>query len=267
MTPTLPGLPGRPGVGLTVGLFATCVNDTMFPGTPAAVVTVLERLGCRVVLPREQTCCGQMFTNTGYFDEALGSVRSFEKAFGRYDYVVGPSGSCVGAVREQHAMLAREAKDAALERKVRELTPRVYDLSEFLIDVLGTTDVGASFPHKVTYHPTCHSVRVAKVGDRPLQLLKGVAGLELVDLPESEQCCGFGGTFSMKNPDVSIALASDKAANVVASGADYLVAGDNACLLNIGGVLRRMGSHVQTIHLAEILASTESLSTRLGGAA
>ena len=243
--------------GPTVALFATCVNDTMFPGTPDAVRRLLERLGCTVVFPRQQTCCGQMFTNTGYFDEAVPSVRTFVEAFDTFDYVVGPSGSCVGAVRHQHPMLARHAGDAGLERAVGELTPRVYDLSEFIVDVLGTVDVGAWFPHPVTYHPTCHSIRVAKVGDRPLRLLRAVGGIELLDLPGAEQCCGFGGTFSIKNPDVSIAMATDKARNVTSTGAEYLVAGDQACLMNIGGVLHRDHEPVRTIHLAEILASTE----------
>ena len=243
--------------GPTVALFATCVNDTMFPGTPDAVRRLLERLGCTVVFPRQQTCCGQMFTNTGYFDEAVPSVRTFVEAFDTFDYVVGPSGSCVGAVRHQHPMLARHAGDAGLERAVGELTPRVYDLSEFIVDVLGTVDVGAWFPHPVTYHPTCHSLRVAKVGDRPLRLLRAVEGIELRELPDAEQCCGFGGTFSLKNPDVSIAMATDKARNVTSTGAEYLVAGDQACLMNIGGVLHRDHEPVRTIHLAEILASTE----------
>ncbi|MGL5405416.1 MAG: (Fe-S)-binding protein [Propionibacteriaceae bacterium] len=245
----------------TVALFATCVNDTMFPETPKAVVTVLERLGCKVEFPPAQTCCGQMFTNTGYFDQALGSVRTYVEAFEKYDYIVGPSGSCVGSVRHQHPMLAKRTGDAGLMRAVDEVAAKSYDFTEFIIDVLGVTDVGAYFPHKVTYHPTCHSVRVAKVGDRPYQLLQAVRGLTLVDLPESDQCCGFGGTFSMKNSDVSVAMASDKARNVVSTSAEYLVAGDNACLLNIGGVLARQKSPIKPIHLAEILAHSE------GGAA
>ena len=240
----------------TVALFATCVNDTMFPGTPDAVRRLLERLGCTVVFPRKQTCCGQMFTNTGYFDEAIPTVRTFVEAFDDYEYIVGPSGSCIGAVREQHAMLARHAQDAGLEEAVTQLTPRVYDLTEFIVDVLGTVDVGAYFPHTVTYHPTCHSLRVAKVGDRPLRLLQAVEGIEVRELPDAEQCCGFGGTFSLKNPDVSIAMATDKADHVVSTGADYVVAGDNACLLNIGGVLGRRKDAARSIHLAEVLAST-----------
>ena len=241
----------------TVALFATCVNDTMFPETPKAVVTVLERLGCKVEFPPAQTCCGQMFTNTGYFDQALGSVRTYVEAFENYDYIVGPSGSCVGSVRHQHPMLAKRTGDTGLMRAVDEVATKSYDFTEFIIDVLGVTDVGAYFPHKVTYHPTCHSVRVAKVGDRPYQLLQAVRGLTLVDLPESDQCCGFGGTFSMKNSDVSVAMASDKARNVISTEAEYLVAGDNACLLNIGGVLARQKSPIKPIHLAEILAHSE----------
>ncbi len=247
----------RPGEGLTVALFATCISDTMFPKTPQATVEVLERMGCRVVFPREQTCCGQIFTNTGYFDDAIPSVRTYVKAFGDYDYIVGPSGSCVGSVREQHPMLAERSKDAGLQRAATAVASRTLDVSEFIVDVLGVTDVGAYFPHRITYHPTCHSMRVTKVGDRPYQLLKAVRGLELLELPEASQCCGFGGTFSLKNPDVSVSMAADKARNAASTGAEYLVAGDNACLMNIGGMLSRQKSAMTPIHLVEILAQTE----------
>lgn len=247
----------RPGEGLTVALFATCITDTMKPSIPRAVVTLLERLGCRVEFPRKQTCCGQIMTNTGYFDEGLSTVKNYVDAFGGYDHVIAPSGSCVGSVRHQHEMLADHAGDAALAKEASQTAAATRDLSEFLIDVLGVEDVGAWFPHKVTYHPTCHSARIAKVGDKPLRLLRAVGGIEIVDLPEAEQCCGFGGTFSLKNPDVSIAMASDKARNVFSTGAEYLVAGDHACLMNIGGVLHRGRTGVRTIHLAEILASTQ----------
>lgn len=247
----------KPGTGKTVALFATCANDVMFPQTPIAVVKLLERLGCKVEFPQEQTCCGQIFTNTGYYDEALGSVKTYLRAFEPYKYIVGPSGSCVGSVRHQHEMLARRAAGDAIGDRVAAVAARTYDISEFLIDVLGVTDVGAYFPHKVTYHPTCHSARIAKVGDRPYQLLKAVRGLTLLELPHAEQCCGFGGTFSLKNPDVSVAMAGDKARNVAATGAEYLVAGDNLCLLNISGVLNRTNTGITPIHLAEILAHTE----------
>lgn len=245
---------------LTVALFPTCVNDVMFPKTPQHVTMLLERLGCKVVFPKQQTCCGQAFTNTGYFDQAMPSVRTFVEAFEDYDYIVGPSGSCIGAVRHQHEMLARDAGDEKLADRVADIVPRVYDISEFIVDVLGTTDVGAYFPHKVTYHPTCHSMRVAKVGDKPLQLLQAVEGIEFVPLPEAEQCCGFGGTFAVKNPDVSIAMVKDKAQHVLETGAEYVVAGDNMCLMNIGGALKRDGKKVRPIHLAEVLASTKATS-------
>jgi len=246
----------QPGRGLRVGLFATCVNDIMFPDTPRAVVTLLERLGCTVEFPEAQTCCGQMFTNTGYFSEGLATVRAFVAAFSGYDFVVAPSASCIGSVRHQHQMLA--ANKPALARQAAALTERCLDLSEFLVDVLGVTDVGASFPHTVTYHPTCHSVRVAQVGDRPVRLLRAVRGLTLVDLPEADTCCGFGGTFCVKNSDVSQAMATNKARHVVETGAEYLVAGDNVCLMNIGGILHRQKASVTPIHLAAILASEES---------
>ena len=246
-----------PGAGITVALFATCANDVMFPDTPKAVTTLLERLGCHVVFPKKQTCCGQAFTNTGYFDESVPLVRNYVEAFEGYDYIVGPSGSCVGAVRHQHPMLADHAGDPGLRREAEATAARTYDISEFLIDVLGTVDVGAYFPHKVTYHPTCHSLRIAKVGDRPMQLLQAVKGITVETLVDAERCCGFGGTFSLKNPDISVAMASDKARHVADTGAEYLVTGDNLCLLNISGVLNRMHTGIKPIHLAEILASTE----------
>lgn len=250
-----------PGVGITVALFATCIADTMKPSVPRAVVTILERLGCTVKFPKTQTCCGQIMTNTGYFDEAMGTVRNFADSFGAYDWIVSPSGSCVGSVREQHPMLAERSGDPGLIREATSAAARTLDLSEFLVDVLGVVDVGARFPHRVTYHPTCHSMRVAKVGDRPLQLLRAVRDIDLVDLPDADQCCGFGGTFSLKNPDISVAMATDKARHVRETNAEYVVAGDHACLMNIGGVLHRQRAGVRTIHLAEILANTgEALS-------
>ena len=243
--------------GVRVALFATCASDVMFPGTPKAVVTLLERLGCEVVFPDKQTCCGQPFANSGYFTESVPLVRNYVDTFAPYDYIVGPSGSCVGAVRHQHEMLAEHAGDAGLAREAGEVAGRTYDISEFLVDVLGVTDVGAYFPHKVTYHPTCHSMRIARVGDKPMRLLEAVKGITILPLADADRCCGFGGTFSLKNPDVSVAMAGDKARHVADTGAEYLVAGDNLCLLNISGVLNRQQAGVKPIHLAEILAGTE----------
>ena len=246
--------PSRPR---RVALFATCFNDTMWPEAPKATVRLLERLGVQVDFPREQTCCGQMFTNTGYGPRAAGLVRSFIDTFGDYDAVVAPSGSCVGSVRHQHTGIARAVGDTGLERDAAALAPRVHELSEFLVDVLGVTDVGAFFPHSVTYHPTCHSLRMLRVGDRPLQLLRAVRGIDLRELPGAQECCGFGGTFAVKNSDVSVAMGAEKARQVTATGAEVVVAGDNSCLAQIGGVLGRQRSGVRTLHLAEVLASTQ----------
>jgi Fe-S oxidoreductase len=242
---------------MRVALMVTCVNDAMYPGTGAAVVRLLRRLGVDVDFPQGQACCGQPMVNTGYLDEAVPVVRNFVDAFAGYDAVVTPSGSCAGSVRHQHRLVAKRADDPALADAVRDLSPRTYELSEFLVDVLGVTDVGAYFPHRVTYHPTCHSLRMLGVGDRPRQLLESVRGLSLVDLPRAEECCGFGGTFAMKNADTSVAMGADKARHVRETGAEVLVAGDNSCLMHIGGLLSRGRSGVRVMHLAEILASTE----------
>jgi len=256
-TSAAPADAARSVQGKRVALFATCFNDTMWPDTPKAVVTLLERLGCTVEFPLDQTCCGQPFTNTGYAREAVPLVRRFVDVFAPYDAVVAPSGSCVGSVRHQHRTLAESAGDPALAVQVDELVPRVLELSEFLVDYLGVTDVGAYFPHRVTYHPTCHSLRMLRVGDRPLTLLRNVRGIDLVELPSADECCGFGGTFAVKNPDVSVAMGSDKARHVRETDAEVLVAGDNSCLAHIGGLLSRERAGVRVMHLAEILASTE----------
>jgi L-lactate dehydrogenase complex protein LldE len=240
---------------MRVALMVTCINDAVFPDAGRAVVTLLRRLGVDVEFPERQTCCGQPFVNTGYLDEAVPVVRTFVDAFDGYDYVVTPSGSCAGSARHQHAMVARRSGDPALADAVAAVSPRVLELSEFLVDVLGVTDVGASFPHTVTYHPTCHSLRMLGVGDRPLSLLREVRGIRLVELPAADTCCGFGGTFAVKNADTSVAMGSDKARNVVASGAEVLVAGDSSCLMHVGGLLSRQRAGVRVLHLAEVLAS------------
>jgi L-lactate dehydrogenase complex protein LldE len=243
---------------LRVALFITCLNDTMYPETGKAVVRLLTRLGHEVDFPAAQTCCGQMHFNTGYRDECVPLVRGFTEAFESYDAVVTPSASCGAMVRDLHPRIAESTGDAALAAAAARTAPKVYELSEFLIDVLGVTDVGAYFPHRVTYHPTCHSLRMLKVGDRPLRLLREVRGIDLVELPEAAECCGFGGTFALKNPEVSSAMGADKVANVRRTGAEVLCAADNSCLMHIGGVLSRVDAGVRPVHLAEILASTEA---------
>ncbi|WP_119730924.1 (Fe-S)-binding protein [Thermomonospora amylolytica] len=234
---------------MRIALFVTCLNDTMFPGTGRAVVRLLRRLGHEVEFPAAQTCCGQMHFNTGYRRQVTPLVRSFAETFAPYDAVVTPSASCAAMVRDWHPRIDAGAATAAA---------KVYELAEFLVDVLGVTDVGAYYPHRVTYHPTCHSLRMLGLGDRPLRLLRQVRGLELVELPDAAECCGFGGTFALKNSAVSAAMGADKAACVRGTGADALCAADNSCLMHIGGILTRTtGPEVRTVHLAEILASTE----------
>jgi L-lactate dehydrogenase complex protein LldE len=236
-----------------ITLFVTCLTDTLVPQTGVAVVRLLERLGHSVEFPRAQTCCGQMHLNTGYRREARELARRFVRVFADAEVVVAPSASCAGTVRDFYPELAEG--DPALEREVASLAPRVLELSELLVGRLGLEDVGASFPHRVTYHPTCHSLRVLRVGEAPYRLLRAVRGLELVELPQAAECCGFGGTFAVKNADVSAAMVADKARGVLDTGAEVCAAADNSCLLQIGGALSRLRSGVRTAHLAEILAS------------
>jgi L-lactate dehydrogenase complex protein LldE len=245
------------GSGIRAALFITCFNDTLFPGVGQATVEVLERNGCTVDFPEEQTCCGQMHANTGYQLEALPLARRFVRVFADAEAIVCPSASCAGMVREAYPRLAHLAGDEGLAREADEIIPRVYELTEFLIDVMGVENVGASFPHRVTYHPTCHSLRGLHVGDRPLRLLRAVHGIELVELPEARECCGFGGTFAVKNADTSMAMLSDKVRHVLDTRAEICTAADASCLMQIGGALRRMRSGTRTLHLAEILAAQE----------
>jgi L-lactate dehydrogenase complex protein LldE len=241
---------------MRVALFVTCLADTLFPDVGKATVRLLERLGHQVEFPLAQTCCGQMHVNTGYLRDALPLVRRYAGVFSGYEAIVVPSGSCTGSVRHQHAMVAGHCGDAGLARRAEEVASRTFELSEFLTDVLGLEDVGAYYPHRVTYHPTCHSLRLLRVGDRPLRLLRHVAGLDLVELPDAEVCCGFGGTFAVKNADVSTAMLADKMRSVLATRAEVCTAGDSSCLMHIGGGLSRLNAGTRTVHLAEILAST-----------
>jgi len=243
---------------MRVALFATCLVDALFPDVGRSMVALLERLGHEVVLPREQTCCGQMHINTGYPDQALPLIRRHVQTFEPYDVVVAPSASCVGSARHQHENVARALGDAGLADRAHALAARTYELSEFLVDVLGVTDVGASYPHRVTMHPTCHSLRMLRVGDRPLRLLRAVRGIDLVELPRADSCCGFGGTFALKNSDVSTAMLSDKLRDVLSTGAEVVTAGDASCLMHIDGGLTRLRTGARSVHLAEILASTDA---------
>lgn len=246
---------------MRVALFITCVNDTLYPRTGQAVVTLLERLGVEVGFPPGQSCCGQPQFNTGYRHDTEPLLRRYATAFRDYDYIVTPSGSCAAMVRDNYprmgARAAAEGRGEELADLAATAAPKTYELTEFLTNVLKVTDVGAYYPHTVTYHPTCHGLRMLGLGDRPRALLTAVKGLDLVELPGAEECCGFGGTFAVKNAAVSAAMGADKARNITATGAEAVCTVDNSCQMHIGGTLARQGSAVRPVHIAEILASTE----------
>ncbi|MEU0838663.1 (Fe-S)-binding protein [Streptomyces sp. NPDC005962] len=246
---------------MRVALFITCVNDTLYPRTGQAVVALLERLGVEVGFPPEQSCCGQPQFNTGYRHDTEPLLRRYATAFRDYDYIVTPSGSCAAMVRDNYprmgAKAAAEGRGQELADLAAAAVPKTYELTEFLTNVLKVTDVGAYYPHTVTYHPTCHGLRMLGLGDRPRALLTAVEGLDLVELPGAEECCGFGGTFAVKNAAVSAAMGADKARNITATGAEAVCTVDNSCQMHIGGTLARQGSTVRPVHIAEILASTE----------
>jgi L-lactate dehydrogenase complex protein LldE len=246
-----------------IGLFVTCLTDTMFPETGKAVVTVLERLGHQVEFPAGQACCGQMHFNTGYREQALPMARRYVQAFAGYEAIVTPSASCAAMIHEYYPTLATEAGDEDLARAVKEIAARTHELSVLLTEVLNVDprDINAYFPHRVTYHPTCHGLRMLKVGDAPYRLLRAVRGIDLVELPEAEACCGFGGTFAVKNAEVSAAICADKVTAIRQTQAEIVCATDNSCLMHIGGALSRQRSGVTTMHLAEILAATDVASS------
>jgi len=228
-----------------VALFVTCLADTLQPSAGRATVAVLERLGIEVAFPRAQTCCGQLHLNAGHPDVAAALAARFVDVFAGFDAVVAPSGSCVAHVRTHVASHAADPDDVA---------GRTFELSELLVDRLGVVDVGSRFEGALTYHPTCHSLRTLRLGDRPESLLRALPGVELRPLADAAECCGFGGLFSVRNADVSSAMLADKLRCIESSGADAVCACDASCLLHIGGGLERRGSAVRAIHLAEVLA-------------
>lgn len=244
---------------MRIALFATCIGDTMFPDAVKSTALLLTRLGHDVTFPPGQTCCGQMHVNTGYQPDALPLVQNYVDCFSddSIDAVVVPSGSCVGSVRHQHEIVASRYGTSSLCGGVETVKGKTYELSELLVDVLGLTDVGAYYPHRVTYHPTCHSLRMLRVGSKPLRLLREVRDIDLVELPEADACCGFGGTFALKNAQTSTAMLADKIRNVGDTEAEYCCASDSSCLMHIGGGMTRLQMGTRTVHLAEILASVD----------
>ncbi len=243
---------------MLISLFITCYNDALFPRTGKAVVAVLERLGHTVEFRRQQTCCGQMHYNTGYHRDAASLMRDFVRVFRDGDPICAPSASCVAMIRDHYPRMAAASGDPALVAAVAEVVPRVFEFTELLVDRLGVTDVGASYPHRVTLHTSCHGLRGIHLTDQPVKLLRAVRGLELVDLPCSDECCGFGGTFAIKNAAVSSAMVADKIGCLLETKADVCTATENSCLMQIAGALSRQGSGVRCMHLAEILASSDA---------
>jgi L-lactate dehydrogenase complex protein LldE len=252
-------LSGEGVCDLNVSLFITCYNDMLFPETGKAVVRLLEKLGHTVQFNREQTCCGQMHYNTGYQHEALPLVKKFVDIYRDAEAVVIPSSSCVAMIHDHYPKMAEEIGDPELKKQVADLLPRVYELTQFLVNKLGVTDVGAYYPHRVTYHASCHGLRALNLGDMPMQLLRKVKGIELVEIENLEQCCGFGGTFAVKNAETSSAMLADKVRAVLNTRAEVCTACDNSCLMHIWGSLHRQRTGVRTAHIAEILAGEEGI--------
>ena len=235
-----------------VGLFVTCLVDLFRPTVGFAAVKLLEEAGCTVEVPRAQTCCGQPAYNSGDRADARAIAAQVIAVFESYDYVVAPSGSCAGMIREHYPTLF--ADDAALQKRAQALAARTYELVSFLTDVSGMSRVAARFEGTITYHDSCSGLRELGVKQQPRTLLRSVAGLRLAELPGAEICCGFGGTFCVKYPAISDKIVSEKTADIVATGADTLLAGDLGCLLNMAGKLRREGRPIAVRHVAEVLA-------------
>ncbi|MCS6711698.1 (Fe-S)-binding protein [Brachybacterium sp. EF45031] len=262
---------------MRIALFATCIVDAMYPKVALATVRILERLGHEVVFPPGQGCCSQMHVNSGYVEDALPVVRNHVRTFmeADYDLAVAPSGSCVASLGHQQPDVARSCGDEGLARDAEVVASRTLELSQLLTDVLGVTDAGAQlgswFPHTVTYHPSCHGMRLLRLGSRQEDLLRTVADIDLRPLPDAEECCGFGGTFSLKNPDVSAAIAEEKIEKITASGASLCTGGDASCLLHLDGAMHRReargqdGRPLRTVHLAEILAATRENPLEVDG--
>ena len=242
---------------MRISLFITCYNDTLFPQTGRAVVRLMERLGVQVDFLPAQTCCGQMHANTGFRGEAYSQAKRFVQLYRDADCVVIPSTSCVAMIRDQYSGLFEELGNEDLRGQLAALLPRVFELSEFLIDKLGVDDLGACFPHRVAYHASCHGLRGLSIGERPFRLLRKVRQLQLVPIANLDRCCGFGGTFSIKNAEVSTAMLEAKLTDLLATDAEYCTALDNSCLMHVGGGLHRRNLNMKPIHLAEILASNE----------
>jgi len=241
-----------------VALFVTCLVDLLYPEVGEASVALLRHAGADVSFPAGQTCCGQPPFNAGFVEDARRLARATLRAFDGYDAVVSPSGSCAAMVRVLYPRLFRGEPE---EERARDLAARTFELTEYLVDNLGVERVGGRWEGRVTYHDACHGLRELGLKGQARTLLSGVEGLELVEMARPGQCCGFGGTFSVRLPEVAVAMADDKAADIEGTGADAVVAGDAGCLMHMAGRLGRRGAEVRTMHVATLLASAAGLST------
>lgn len=244
---------------MKVAFFPGCMVDMISPEVGIAAVHVLERLGCEVSLPDDQVCCGQPFTNSGYIEEAKPMMRKVIDAYSQFDTIVSLTGSCAWAIKADYPEFFKD--DPEYLQKIEELSPRIYEFTQFIVDVLGVTDVGAHLDGTVTYHASCHLTRMLGIREQPITLLKNVEGLRYIEMPEYDRCCGFGGTFSVKEPEVSGHMVQEKVAFALATGADYLCGADQACLINIKGALNRLqeegvvSSNMKVLHIAQVLDS------------
>jgi L-lactate dehydrogenase complex protein LldE len=236
---------------MKVSLFVTCLVDGLYPKVAEAMAKILARYGVKLEFPQVQTCCGQPAFNSGYWDEARDGAITLLDAFEDSDFVVAPSGSCVGMIHHHYPKLFED--DPVLLDRAHRLAEKSFEFSQFLVNVLGVKDLGAYFPHKVTYHPSCHGTRILGVKEEPLLLLENVKGIELIPLPNAEDCCGFGGTFCVKMSDISGAMVQEKMEHVVESEAEVLVGMDMGCLMNIGGRMMHEGKKVRVMHIIELL--------------
>ena len=236
-----------------VTLFIQCLLDVFHPLACQSMLDIFRKLGIPVIIPQDQTCCGQPAFNSGYRHEARKLARHFWDVFQQADVIVCPSGSCVYMIRHHYPVLFEE--DPVWWSRAREIGTRTYEFTEFLVDVLKTVDVGSAYSGRVTYHDSCHLARGLGIREQPRQLIRNIRGIELVEMPNSDRCCGFGGAFSIKYADISGALVDDKIEAIQASGADTVVGCDMGCLMNIEGRLSRTGSKIRVMHIAELLAN------------
>lgn len=242
---------------MKIHLFTQCMVDMFYPQVGIAAVEVLERLGCEIVVPEKQACCGQPLINSGYVKSSKAAMKNTIAAFEDAEYIVSLSGSCAFAMKHEYPQLLKD--EPAWMMRAEKMSKKIYEFTEFIVDVLGVTDVGARLNKKVTYHKSCHATRLLGVAEQPLTLLKNVEGAEYIELEKADRCCGFGGTFSVKQPEISEQIVAEKARYIVESGADVLVGADQACLMNIAGRLDRMKNNgelprpIKVMHIAEVL--------------